>query len=145
MSDRVYTYQDAPVEQFVQNSLDSALECKDESRTNQSQAEEADINTIVRRFGVTGMLPQGVRAPTYGDFTGVGDFRDALEAIRAAERSFSQMPADVRARFANDPASFVDFCSNPENIDEMRKLGLAVPAPVSESGDTSSGAQVTPS
>ena len=97
------------------------------SLTQQSQAEETDINGIVKRFRVTGILPEGVRRPTYGDFDGISDFRTAMEAMMSAERSFMAMPSDVRARFDNDPQKFVDFCSNEANLEEMRKLGLAVP------------------
>lgn len=110
------------------NSVLSGLKCEDPSRTVQSQADEADINTIVRNFGITGKLPEGVRVPTYGDFEFVGDYKDALAAIQEADKSFFAMPAEVRSRFDNDPARFVDFCSDPSNLDEMRKLGLAVPA-----------------
>lgn len=113
-----------------QVSRDSGLECLDKSLAVQDAAEECDINTIVRRFNLTGQLPSGVRAPQYGDFTDVGDYREALDAVMEAERSFMQMPADVRKRFDNDPAQFVDFCSNPDNRDEARKLGLLVPEPV---------------
>lgn len=95
--------------------------------TQQQFAEDADINTIVRRFGITGQLPQGVRLPTYGDFTGVNDYRSALEALEAAKASFMAMPADVRAEFDNDPALFVEFCSDPANLPALRELGLAVP------------------
>jgi len=102
------------------------------SKTVQSQREEADINTIVRNFGVTGQLPANVRVPSYGDFTGVDDYRTALHALREAEASFMQMPADVRVKFDNDAGKFVDFCSDTRNLDEMRKLGLAVPAPASD-------------
>lgn len=110
-------------------SLESGLACEGESLTVQSMKEEANINTIVRRFGVTGQLPQGVRIPTYGDFTGISDFAEALEALSQAEESFMQMSAVTRARFDNDPAKFVEFCSNKDNLEEMRKMGLAVPAP----------------
>lgn len=96
-------------------------------RTQQSHAAETDINGIVKRFKVTGAVPQGVRVPTYGDFTGVSDFRSAMDAIVAAEKSFAAMPAAVRSRFGNDPATFVEFCSDPKNLPEMRKFGLAVP------------------
>jgi phage internal scaffolding protein len=105
----------------------NGLECLDESLTVQSDATDADINTIVKRFGITGQLPTNVRAPMYGDFTEVFDFRSAQDAIIAARESFMEMPADVRSRFANDPALFGDFCSDPKNLDEMRKLGLAIP------------------
>lgn len=101
-------------------------------KTIQSQKEEADINTIVRNFGVTGKLPQGVRIPTYGDFDGVSDYREALHAIRDAEKAFLQMPSDLRAKLGNDPQRFVEWCADKGNLEEMRKLGLAVPAPVVE-------------
>lgn len=107
-------------------SDESGLACADPSKAQQHQAEEADINTIVRRFGITGQLPQSVRAPTYDDFSEVVDFQSAQLAIRAAMESFAQLPADVRARFSNDPGTFVDFCSQEQNREEMRAMGLVV-------------------
>jgi len=110
-------------------SESSGLRCDDVSLTKQSFAEEVDINNIVRRFGLTGELPVGVRMPTYADFTGVSDFQSALNAIVSARESFETMPAHVRAEFHNDPARFVDFCSDPGNRDRAIKLGLIVPPP----------------
>jgi len=109
-------------------SKDSAVDFSNaRDRTQQAHAAETDINGIVKRFKVTGVIPQGVRTPSYGDFDGITDFRSAMDAIIAAEKSFMAMPSAVRSRFGNDPAEFVSFCSNPENLDEMRKWGLAVP------------------
>lgn len=108
----------------------TGLKCTDPSRAIQSQKDEADINTIVRNFGVTGKLPENVRVPMYEDFSEVGDFRDAMDAIRAAERSFAQMPSELRVRLNHDPQRFLEYCADPANLEEMRKLGLAVPAPV---------------
>lgn len=108
-------------------SVDSGLECLDDSMTQQQFKDDADINVIVRRFGITGELPVGVRMPTYGDFDLVNDYQSALEAMREAEASFMAMPANVRERFANDPQKFLDFCADSRNIEEARKLGL-VPA-----------------
>lgn len=104
------------------------------SLAKQSFAEECDINTIVRRFGLTGQLPSDIRMPLNGDFQDVPDFRTAMDMLVAARESFDAMPADVRARFHNDAAEFVDFCSDDKNRDEAIKLGLverkavAVPA-----------------
>lgn len=109
----------------------TGLRCLDPSRAVQSQRDESDINTIVRNFGVTGQLPASVRVPTYGDFEGVDDYRSAIEAIRAAEASFMAMPGEVRARFGNDPQAFIEFCEDSSNLEEMRKLGLAI-SPVVE-------------
>lgn len=97
------------------------------SMAKQSFAEECDINTIVRRFGLTGELPQNVRMPTHGDFTAVTDFKTAMDALAAANEAFEAMPAHIRARFHNDTHEFVEFCSNDENRAEAEKLGL-VPA-----------------
>lgn len=107
-------------------SFDDGLFCEDCSLAQQSALEESDINTIVRRFGLTGELPSGVRAPTYEDFTGVVDFHTAMNAVAQAHEAFDLMPASIRARFDNDPGLFVDFCSDPANYDEAERLGLVV-------------------
>lgn len=111
-------------------SLESGIECPEPTKAIQSQAEEADINTIVKRFGITGQLPQNVRAPTYADFDHVLDFHSAQNAIIAAKDSFMRMPAALRARFDNDPGLFVDFCSDEANREELAKMGLLSPRSV---------------
>ena len=77
---------------------------------------------------MTGRLPENVRMPTYGDFSGVEDYQGAINAARRAQHSFMQMPAAVRERFDNDPHRFVAFCSDPANRAEAIQLGL-VPSP----------------
>lgn len=106
---------------------EDALHCTDKTLTQQHMAEEADINTLVKRFNLTGQLPTNVRMPEYGDFTGVYDFQTAMNAIALANEAFDQMPADVRARFHNDPHEFVDFVADEANRAEATKMGL-VPA-----------------
>lgn len=107
----------------------------EEKKTRDSFIEECDINTIVKRFALTGALPENVRMPTYGDFEGVNDFQTAMNAIVAARESFDQMPAEVRLRFHNDPQEFVEFCSDESNREEALELGLVEPAaaPIPES------------
>lgn len=123
----VYRQADGELSEAEVMSNATGLECKDPSKAVQSEKEEADINTIVRRFGIGQVVPQNVRAPLVGDFTGLFDFQSAMNAIVEAERSFMAMPADVRKRFGNNPQEFVLFCSDEKNLDEMRKMGLAVP------------------
>lgn len=108
-------------------SLESGLFCQDKSLTLQSQAQDADINLIVKRFGVTGMLPNIERLPIEADFVDIFDYRSAVDAVREAERLFMEVPADIRKRFNHDPGEFVRFCSDPANLPELRKLGLAKP------------------
>lgn len=116
-------------------SNESALRCVDESRTDQSGKEDADINTIVHRFGLTGVMPGAMVPPSYEDFTEVFDFQSAMNVITEARAKFMSMPASVRARFSNDPQIFLEFCGAEKdgvlvNLEEMRELGLAVPAKV---------------
>lgn len=117
-----------------QASLETGLECKDPSMAQQQFAEEADINTIVNRFGLTGELPTSVRMPTYADFDEAIDYHSAMNVIAAARESFMSMPAQVRARFGNDAGAFVAFCSDESNRAEAEKLGLVVPAAAAAGG-----------
>lgn len=106
-------------------SNDTGLFCNpEEGMTQQQFAEEADINTIVRRFGLTGELPENVRVPQYGDFTGIADYKDAMNAVRAADEAFMELPAEVRYKFANDPQRLLEFVADGKNREEAQKLGL---------------------
>lgn len=114
---------------FMAASDESGLECKDRSLTVQSSVEETDINTIVRRFGLTGQLPVDLAMPQFVDFDAVWDFHSAMNLVAEAKEAFMKMPGDVRERFRNDPQELMAFVENPANLEEARKLGLAVPAP----------------
>ena len=105
----------------------AGLSCPEPTRTKQSFKEECDINTIVRRFGVTGELPTAVRMPTYGDFEGINDFHTAVNVVAQANEAFDAMPAAVRKRFDHDPEKFLDFFEKEENRAEGLKLGLVLP------------------
>jgi len=132
-------YSDDGTCEFVETDVLSdmtGLECLDKSLALQSGKDEADINTIVKRFGLTGQVPAGFRVPTYADFLNApDDYRGALEAVRSAESAFLKVPAAIRARFENDPHLFVAFCSDPANLAELRKMGLA-PSPAPETPPT---------
>lgn len=108
-------------------SAQTGLLCGDKSKTQQNMKDEADINVIVGRFLKTGLMPQGVRVPEYADFTEVMDFKTAQQVLIDARMNFMQMPANLRARFHNSPQNFLEFCTNKDNLEEMRKLGLAIP------------------
>lgn len=130
-------------------SAEAGLLCEDESLTVQAEVEESDINTIVRRFGITGELPTNVRVPLSGDFAAAGDYHSSLNALLEADKSFMAMPAEIRARFDHDPAKLIAFVEDPANRDEAIKLGIvnapqapvpASAAPVAPSASPSLGA-----
>ena len=96
------------------------------SLTEQHHAKDADINEIMRRFGVTdGAIPPAAPDPRYyGDFSDVPDFRQALDNTREALARFEALPAAIRNRFSNDPVELYRFVMNPANADEAVTLGL---------------------
>lgn len=114
---------------FVARSADAGLVCLDPSLAVQSDMQDADINVIVARFGITGQMPQNIRVPQYLDYDDVFDFRSAMDVINDATKQFMMLPAGVRARFNNDPQSFLEFATDSSNVDEMVQMGLAVPKP----------------
>lgn len=79
-----------------------------ETLVQQHFAEDVDINTIVRRYGITADMPFGVAQGVYGDFSGVLDYHDAQQLIEYTDMQFMSLPAEVRARFDNDPQKMVD-------------------------------------
>lgn len=93
------------------------------SMTIQSAAEETDINTIVRRFGLTQQMPQNPALPRYGDFTEVTDFQSALDRVQQAQEQFNAMPAEMRAYFRNDPQALMEY-HEAHGQDEVVALGM---------------------
>lgn len=94
------------------------------SMTQQQFAEEVDINTIVKRFGLTGQLPTTVKVPMTGDFIGVNDFQSAMNAVRRAEEGFMELPAELRAQFDNSPQKLMAFVADEKNRDKAVEMGL---------------------
>lgn len=108
-------------------SNESGLHCEDATLAQQQFKDECDINNIMNKFGLTGLIPQAPLTPNYGDFSGVYDYHTALNAIIASEEQFDALPAELRYRFSNDPAKLIDFMEDESNRSEAEKLGLINP------------------
>jgi len=105
-------------------SDETAIDTGTEGGAKQSFKDECDINTIVRRFGIGYEMPEDVRIPQYGDFTDVQDFHTMANTIARTNENFELLPANIRARFDNDPGKFVDFCLDEKNRGELKDMGL---------------------
>lgn len=106
------------------------LACRDESLTVQADAEQSDINFIVRQFGVTKELPYGGDIPSYDDFSDApNDFHQAMNYIRSTDEFFMEFPANVRAKFDNDAGALLDYLADSKNYDEAVSLGIVLPRP----------------
>lgn len=102
------------------------------SRTKQAHKAECDINNIIKQYKTSGMVTHinaNAQVGAYLDLPDQADFQTAMNTVLVAQQSFATLPAKVRSRFGNDPAEFLAFMSNADNLAEARELGLVNPAP----------------
>lgn len=101
---------------------------EDSPFTKQSFKDECDINIILNRYQQTGEMPFiNERSPQYLDATASMDFQTSMQYVAEAQSLFQELPSAIRNRFNNDPAQFLEFCSNENNRQEMAKMGLLKP------------------
>lgn len=99
------------------------------SRTKANLADNLDVNKIIKRFQKTGILQKLVDLEgIYGEIDSM-ELRDALEKVNKAENMFMDVPSKIRNMFDNDAGAFIDYATNPANIQQLRDWGLAVPLP----------------
>lgn len=111
-------------------SLATSVVTGEVTPVQQQFAQEVDINTIVRRYGITGELPFGNAGGVYGDFTGISDYASAVAAIQRAEEGFMTLPPEIRERFDNDPGALWQFAQGVSEEDfSAAVMPAAVPPP----------------
>lgn len=102
------------------------------SRTKQEFLAECDINNIIALYKQTGIMTHISAKAAIGAYENLpddSDFQSAMNTVIQAQDAFATLPSKVRDRFHNDPTEFLAFCANPENLPEMRTLGLALEPP----------------
>lgn len=108
-------------------SRETAITCPEESLTSQEFKEEADINTIIDRFGIGENPIEAQQWVTNIDIANApSNYQDVMNQLNEARDQFMSLPAKVRSQFDNDPGKFVDFVSDSANTPELVRLGLAV-------------------
>lgn len=98
---------------------------EDSPHTRQEFADECDINNIMAQYQTNGgqLFHINEALPQYLDVSGE-DFRDHMDFVAEAKTMFQELPSKIRARFENDPAQFLDFCSQDKNGPELASMGL---------------------
>lgn len=107
------------------------VDCSDSpSMTQQQFKESADINNILRQFDRTGLITHVAKGtPLYLDVSEMPDYRSALDHVRQVEGHFMTLPSEVRARFNNDAALYLDaMASAPDPLKALE--GPEEPSPV---------------
>lgn len=100
-----------------------------------------ETQEIAERYIRTGSLDSwNSREARYGDWSGVPEYREALDRVLEAQEAFEALPANVRDHVQNDPVKFLEMVFDPARQDELKSLGL-VPrdaAPLPPSGSAGS-------
>lgn len=108
------------------------------SRTEQHHKKECDINQIVKKYDKTGLLNHVNSMDGIPDdmltISGL-DYKQAMDLMLSADKSFAALPSDIRNRFQNDPGKLIQFVQDESNYDEALGMGLVKqrpPEPTSE-------------
>ena len=95
-------------------SPDGGITFPERSQTQQQFLQECDINYIVKQNQATGLISHvNPITPKWGDFGDSTDYQSALNYLKEANEAFMSYPADLRARFNNDPGQLLDFVTDP--------------------------------
>jgi phage internal scaffolding protein len=107
-----------------------------DSLTQQHMKDETDIRKIIDKYDRTGLISHVARGVAqYGDYSEINEYREALDLVNNANASFGELPAEIRQKFGFDAGAFFEFATDPSNLEEMQKMGLA---PVPEEADVPS-------
>ena len=99
------------------------------SMTKQNLVDDADINKLIRKHGYNQVVTNMQKLEViYGEMNSTS-LKEALQMQIDAKEAFMEVPSEIRNRFGNDAGAFIDYATNPDNLQEMRELGLAPPPP----------------
>ena len=108
-----------------------AIKFTQPSLTQQHSKDQVDINNIMKRYIKTGVLDHVAKyQPQYRD-NNATDYQESMNIVIKADEMFSELPAQARKHFDNDPAAFLDFVQDPANHDKLHELGLTDAPPPS--------------
>ena len=101
------------------------------SLTKQSQADQADIQFILKQYPGVKLAQELDRAELrFGDITELPDYADAAIVLREAEEMFLRLPSKTREVFDHDVAKFLDAAHDPDKRDLLVKAGIVDPPEV---------------
>lgn len=88
--------------------------------------DDADINSIMRKFQKTGTIDHVSKYQSEYGFATPQSLHEAANVVARAQTMFEELPSLVRNKFSNRPEDFLAFVQDPKNADECIELGLAL-------------------
>ena len=105
-----------------------------ETLTEQSHKAACDVNNIMARYTLTGVMEHVRRfEPVYADVS-AADYKASMDAISAAKTLFEELPSRVRRHFGDDVTQFLAYCDETPDAasglqaiaEEYRKQALGL-------------------
>lgn len=111
-------------------SKNTALTCRDPSKTQQQFLKDSDINNILRKFLQTGELPV-TGPPTYINQEEEFDLMRQIVTADEVDKAWNALSPEVRNTLRNPQTfvAYVDHCLETGDLEPLRALGLANPLP----------------
>ena len=96
---------------------------REESKTVQSQAKDADINEVLRKYPQVSIAQhlKDVDA-RYMDVSEFTDLQDALNQMEVAKEEFMKLPSKMRELFNHSVAEWLDAAHDPEKQAEIEAI-----------------------
>lgn len=119
-------------------SRDTGILFEDTSLAIQDDEPSANINTIMQRMGITEVPPPGsIELSAEILELDEMEFQEAMNIVAAGSQAFARLPADVRARYGNDPRKLVaaidavytdqDEPRRQRKLQDLHEMGLSLP------------------
>lgn len=103
-------------------------------RTRQEFKAEADVNTILKKFG----WQQFGRQPLYGDIDFDRGLHEAMEIVQSARDLYRRMPADLKAKYPTEQDLILGLADG-SLVKDLEAVNNPKPAPVTEGSDNGAG------
>lgn len=97
-----------------------------QSMTEQHHHDAVEINSLIKRHDGHDLITHVTTSTArYGDYSEINEYEMWANKVAQANAAFMELPSGIRKKFGHDPGAFFEFASNPENLREMVKMGLA--------------------
>lgn len=120
----------------------------DKSRTRQSFVQETMVSNILSRYRQTGVINHSnPKKPSYADFIATHDYKQSIDQINEVTNEFYSLSADTRAKYDNDPLTFLEAVENGifEEVPILQPVENPTDTTLPETeGGTSPAGNVTP-
>lgn len=94
------------------------------SMTKQEFKNDVNMNSIMKRYRSTGILPVSNAKAVFGDFSKVYDYQTAVQKVMEIDEEFLKLPSHVRERYGNNPDMFMQAISNHQGLQALINEGI---------------------